>query len=85
MYLAREIGPVCRKRCDSPKQIHDLVAAIWLEVIDASERFDPSRGSAVPWILGVATSPMSAVAVPANTKRSSADDLSAAVGKLPPC
>ncbi|MGZ4148915.1 MAG: RNA polymerase sigma factor [Actinomycetota bacterium] len=43
------------KRCDSPEQVHDLVAAIWLEVIDASRRFDPSIGKAVPWILGVAT------------------------------
>lgn len=43
------------RRSDSPEQVHDLVAAIWLEVIDASPRFDPQRGAAVPWILGVAT------------------------------
>jgi RNA polymerase sigma-70 factor (ECF subfamily) len=43
------------RRCGSPEQVHDLVAAIWLEVIDASERFDPSRGRAVPYILGIAT------------------------------
>lgn len=42
------------RRCDSPEQVHDLVAAIWLEVINASRRFDPDRGGAVPWILGVA-------------------------------
>jgi RNA polymerase sigma factor (sigma-70 family) len=42
-------------RCESPEQVHDLVAAIWLEVIDASERFDPSKGRAISWILGIAT------------------------------
>ncbi len=41
------------RRCDSPEQVHDLVAATWLELITASSRFDPDRGRAVPWILGV--------------------------------
>lgn len=43
------------RRCESPSEVHDLVTAIWLEVIDASARFDPDRGRAVPWILGVAS------------------------------
>jgi len=41
------------RRCTTPGEVHDLVAATWLEVIDASSRFDPSRGAALPWILGV--------------------------------
>jgi DNA-directed RNA polymerase specialized sigma24 family protein len=41
------------RRCQTPEQVHDLVAATWLEAIDASVRFDPARGKAVPWLLGV--------------------------------
>ena len=41
------------RRCANPEQVHDLVAATWLEVISVSPRFDPARGRAVPWILGV--------------------------------
>jgi RNA polymerase sigma-70 factor (ECF subfamily) len=41
------------RRCSTPEQVHDLVAAGWLEVIAASPRFDPARGRALPWILGV--------------------------------
>ena len=41
------------RRCQTPDQVHDLVAAIWLEVIDAARRYDPSLGKAIPWILGV--------------------------------
>lgn len=41
------------RRCETPEQVHDLVAATWLEVIEASQKYDPVRGDAVPWILGV--------------------------------
>jgi RNA polymerase sigma factor (sigma-70 family) len=41
------------RRCSTPEQVHDLVAAGWLEVISASSRFEPARGRALPWILGV--------------------------------
>jgi RNA polymerase sigma factor (sigma-70 family) len=41
------------RRCATPEQVHDLVAAAWLEVIEASPRFDSARGPALPWILGV--------------------------------
>jgi len=41
------------RHCATPEQVHDLVAATWIEVIAASSRYDPSRGRAVPWILGV--------------------------------
>ena len=41
------------RRCETAEEAHDLVAATWLEVIDASPRFDPARGKAVPSIMGV--------------------------------
>jgi RNA polymerase sigma factor (sigma-70 family) len=41
------------RRCRTPDEVHDLVAAIWLEVIEEADRFDPSRGRALPWIYGV--------------------------------
>lgn len=42
------------RRCSRPEEVHDLVAAVWLDVIRSAPRFDPSRGRAFPWILGVA-------------------------------
>jgi RNA polymerase sigma-70 factor (ECF subfamily) len=51
-HVARTVAFAVR-RCHSAEQVHDLVAATWLEVIDASRRFDPARGRALPWILGV--------------------------------
>jgi RNA polymerase sigma-70 factor (ECF subfamily) len=42
------------RRCSRPDEVHDLVAAVWLDVIRAAPRFDPSRGRAFPWILGIA-------------------------------
>jgi RNA polymerase sigma factor (sigma-70 family) len=41
------------RRCRNPEEVHDLVAAIWLEVIEAADGFDPDRGRALPWIYGV--------------------------------
>ena len=53
----RHVGKVvafAARRCRTAEEVHDLVGAIWLEVIGAASRFDPDRGRAVPWILGVA-------------------------------
>jgi RNA polymerase sigma factor (sigma-70 family) len=53
----RHVGSVvafAARRCREPEEVHDLVGAIWLEVIGAANRFDPARGRALPWILGVA-------------------------------
>jgi RNA polymerase sigma factor (sigma-70 family) len=41
------------RRCRNPEEVHDLVAAIWLEVIEAADGFDPDRGRALSWIYGV--------------------------------
>jgi RNA polymerase sigma factor (sigma-70 family) len=42
------------RRADDPASVVDLVAAVWLEVLGSLERFDPRRGRALPWILGIA-------------------------------
>jgi RNA polymerase sigma factor (sigma-70 family) len=42
------------RRCRRAQDVPDLVAAIWVEVIGSADRFDPTRGAAVPWMLGVA-------------------------------
>lgn len=41
------------RRSSSPEQVVDLVAAIWLEVVASIEHFDPKRGRALSWILGI--------------------------------
>jgi RNA polymerase sigma factor (sigma-70 family) len=51
-HVSRTVAFAVR-RCRSAEQVHDLVAATWLEVIEASPRFDPAKGRALPWILGV--------------------------------
>jgi RNA polymerase sigma factor (sigma-70 family) len=53
-HAGRVVGFAVR-RCARPSEVHDLVAAVWLEVIAGAERFDPKRGRAVPWILGIAS------------------------------
>ncbi len=42
------------RRCRTPDEVPDLVAAVWLEVIESAPSFDPARGKTLPWILGVA-------------------------------
>lgn len=53
----RQVGATVRfaaRRAGSPQDVVDLVAAVWLEVIASLDRFDPKRGPALPWILGIA-------------------------------
>src|SRR5689334_3725238 len=42
------------RRCAQPADAADLVAATFLAVIESAPRFDPARGDALPWILGIA-------------------------------
>src|SRR4051794_6899307 len=42
------------RRCRQPADVADLVAATFLVVVEAAASFDPSRGDALPWILGIA-------------------------------
>ena len=53
----RHVGKVttfATRRCSTAHEVPDLVAAVWLEVIASARSFDPRKGRALPWILGVA-------------------------------
>ena len=53
----RHVGRVtafAERRCSTPHEVPDLVAAVWLEVIASAHSFDPKKGRALPWIFGVA-------------------------------
>jgi RNA polymerase sigma factor (sigma-70 family) len=56
-FYRRHVGKVVSfsaRRCSAPNDVPDLVAAVWLEVIESAPRFDSRRGRAVPWLLGIA-------------------------------
>jgi RNA polymerase sigma factor (sigma-70 family) len=42
------------RRAERPSDVVDLVAAVWLEVVASLDRYEPHRGDALPWILGIA-------------------------------
>lgn len=42
------------RRCDQPADVADLVAATFLAVLESAGTYDPARGDALPWILGIA-------------------------------
>ena len=42
------------RHSSDPGAVVDLAAAVWLEVLASLDRFDPRRGRALPWILGIA-------------------------------
>lgn len=42
------------RRANRPSDVVDLVAAVWLEVVASLDRYEPARGDALPWILGIA-------------------------------
>jgi RNA polymerase sigma factor (sigma-70 family) len=54
------------RRCSRPDDVPDVVAAVWLEVIESTHLFNPAKGRAVPWLLGVAAN---LVASEARTRR----------------
>lgn len=43
------------RRCPRPDDVADLVAAVFLAVIESAERYDPHRGEPVSWLFGVAS------------------------------
>jgi RNA polymerase sigma factor (sigma-70 family) len=56
-FYRRHVDAVVRfaaRRSGDPEAVVDLVAAVWLEVVASLDRFDPRRGKALPWILGIA-------------------------------
>ena len=42
------------RRSGDPQAVADLVATVWLEAIAGLGRFDPAKGKAVPWLMGIA-------------------------------
>ena len=58
-HVDKVIGFALR-RARTPEDVADLVAAVFVEVIEAAPRFDPGRGRAVSWLLGVAANTLSA-------------------------
>ena len=52
-HVARVTGMGVR-RFDSPEDVADFVANVFLEVLGSADRFDPRRGNAVDWLYGVA-------------------------------
>jgi RNA polymerase sigma-70 factor (ECF subfamily) len=42
------------RRCTSPDEVADLVAVVFLRVIESWPRYDPRRGDPRPWIFGIA-------------------------------
>jgi RNA polymerase sigma factor (sigma-70 family) len=52
-HVDRMLGFALR-RLDRPEEVADLVAAVFVRVIESADRFDPHRGQALPWLFGVA-------------------------------
>lgn len=52
-HVARVVSYAIR-RCDQPADVADLVAATFLAVLESASTYDPARGDALPWILGIA-------------------------------
>ena len=53
----RHVGATIRfaaRRAEHPSDVVDLVAAVWLEVVASLDRYEPHRGDALSWILGIA-------------------------------
>ncbi len=56
-FYRRHVGMVSRfavRRSSSPSEVHDLVAAVWLQVVASVDRFDEKKGTASAWVLGIA-------------------------------
>jgi RNA polymerase sigma factor (sigma-70 family) len=52
-HLDRITGFAVR-RCETPEDVADLVAAVFLAVIESAHRYDPTRGEPLGWLFGVA-------------------------------
>lgn len=58
LFYRRHVGRVTGfavRRCRRPEDVADLVAEVFLRVIEGSATYDSQRGEAVPWLLGVAS------------------------------
>jgi RNA polymerase sigma factor (sigma-70 family) len=64
-FYRRHVGKVVGfavRRCSRPDDVPDVVAAVWLEVIGSTHLFNPAKGRAVPWLLGIAANLMASEA-----------------------
>jgi RNA polymerase sigma factor (sigma-70 family) len=50
----RGVVSFAARRCSTPEEAADLVAATFVEVIESAERYDPERGEPAAWLLGIA-------------------------------
>lgn len=53
----RNVGRVTAfavRRATNPEEAADLVAAVFVEAMGSARGFDPRRGRALPWLLGIA-------------------------------
>lgn len=58
-HVDKVIGFALR-RMSSPEDVADLAASVFVQVIESARRFEPNRGRAVPWLLGVAANTLAA-------------------------
>lgn len=42
------------RRCDGPEEVADLVAGVFLAVIESAHRYDSARGEPISWLFGIA-------------------------------
>lgn len=64
-FYRRHVDKVVRfavRRCSRPDEVPDVVAAVWLELIESTHRFNPAKGRAVSWLLGIAANLMASEA-----------------------
>lgn len=57
-----KIEAFAARRLGHPEEVVDLVATVFLEVLQSSHTFDPRRGRAVAWLYGVAARQLAASA-----------------------
>jgi RNA polymerase sigma factor (sigma-70 family) len=50
----RRLTLYAASRCARPEDVADLVAATFVAALESAHRFDPARGEAFPWLVGIA-------------------------------
>jgi len=63
------------RRCSHPDEAADVVSAVFLRVIDRPGSFDPDRGSAPAWLLGIAVRELADLRRDAGRRRALAERL----------
>jgi RNA polymerase sigma-70 factor, ECF subfamily len=63
------------RRCSDPDEAADVVSAVFLRVIDRGGSFDPERGTAPAWLLGIAVRELADLRRDAGRRRTLAERL----------